>query len=246
MNRARAKGKDRASARSRSRFGGPFQAVLLDCMGTLVELRPPAPRLRAELRRRAGLEVSETDARAAFRAEIRYYLANHLDGRDEASLDALRDRCADVLRDSLGLDEGTRPALRAAMLAALEFRAYADAAPALAQLRARGLRLVAASNWDCSLPRVLEEAGLRDLLDGVVSSAAVGAAKPDPRLFHAALAAARCPPERALAVGDSPDHDIGGARAAGVAAVLVRRSPDAPAMPGVTAIEALDELPAVI
>ena len=46
------------------------RAVLLDAMGTLIELEPPAPRLRAELRARAGLEVSEAEARAAMGEEI--------------------------------------------------------------------------------------------------------------------------------------------------------------------------------
>ena len=44
---------------------------------------------------------------------------------------------------------------RAAMLAAIRFDAFPDAAPALRELREGGLRLVVASNWDCSLPEVL-------------------------------------------------------------------------------------------
>ncbi len=215
-------------------------------MGTLVELLPPGPRLRAELSRRSSLEVTEARAAAAFDEEIRYYVAHHREGRDAASLAELRDRCADVLRRSLDLDRSALPVVRAAMLAALEFRPYSDAAPALAGARARGLGAVVASNWDCSLPQVLEEAGLLDLLDGVVSSAAVGAAKPDARLFEAALDAGRCTAEQAVLVGDSLENDVGGARAAGIRPVLLRRSADAPAAQGVTTIRSLEELPAVI
>ena len=40
-------------------------AVLLDALGTLVALEPPAPRLRAELAARFGLEVSEDEAARA-------------------------------------------------------------------------------------------------------------------------------------------------------------------------------------
>src|SRR5205814_892612 len=76
--------------------------------------------------------------------------------------------------------------------ASIVFEAYPDAAPALEDLRGRGIRLVAASNWDCSLPRVLDRAGLGALLDGVVSSATVGARKPDAALFEAALVLAGC------------------------------------------------------
>ena len=41
------------------------------------------------------------------------------------------------------------------MLDSLHFHAFADAAPALEELRAARLRLVVASNWDSSLPEVL-------------------------------------------------------------------------------------------
>ena len=57
------------------------RAVLLDALGTLVELQPPAPRLRAALRE-AGFEVDEERAAAGFGAEIAYYLEHHLEGAD--------------------------------------------------------------------------------------------------------------------------------------------------------------------
>ena len=78
------------------------QAVLLDALGTLVELQPPAPRLRALLEAE-GFSVSPERATAGFRAEIAYYLAHHLEGSDRAALDDLRDRCAAVLREALEL-----------------------------------------------------------------------------------------------------------------------------------------------
>jgi putative hydrolase of the HAD superfamily len=123
--------------------------------------------------------------------------------------------------------------VHAAMLASIRFTPYPDAAPTLRELRARGLRLVVASNWDCSLADVLAEAGLSNLLDGVATSAQAGAPKPDPRVFEAALELAGCPPERALHVGDSPLGDVAGAARAGIRAVLLRR-PEArlDALPG--------------
>ena len=55
----------------------PPRALLLDALGTLVELEPPVEPLRRELRERFGLEVSEAQARAALRAEIAFYRAHH-------------------------------------------------------------------------------------------------------------------------------------------------------------------------
>jgi HAD superfamily hydrolase (TIGR01549 family) len=191
-------------------------------------MEPPAPRLAAALG--VGLEEAER----AFRAEIDYYVEHHVEGRDEESLSALRDRCAGVIRESLALPDAGLGRVRAAMLDAIRFSAYADAAPALRELRTRGLRLVVASNWDCSLGEVLERAGLASLVDGVVSSAMVGAAKPEPVLFEAALELAGC-------LGDSVSKDIDGATRAGIAAVLLDRAGKHPGEP--RRIETLAELP---
>ena len=222
------------------------KAVLLDVLGTLVELEPPAPRLRAEIERRTGVDVGEERAAAAFGAEISYYLDHHLEGGDMAGVERLRDRCAEEIRRSLALEELDHAAAREAMLAALRFRAFPDAAPALRELRARGLSLVAASNWDASLPEGLEQTGLAPYLDGAVSSAVVGAAKPDPAVFLAALEVAACGPAEAFHVGDSPDGDVAGARAAGLRVALLDRHGGLPEMPGVPKISSLDELPSLI
>jgi len=247
------RGYGRVGAASVGAPRAPFGAVLLDAFGTLVELEPPGPRLRSALWEIARVDVGEAAALRAFRAEIEHYLAHHLEGHDAGSLDALRADCAEVIRCSLGLADGTHEAVREAMLGAIRFAAYPDAAPALAALRARGIRLVVASNWDCSLAEVLASTGLGGALDAVVPSAKVGAAKPDPRLFEAALAEAGVARERAVHVGDSVEHDVEGARAAGVSAVLVRRARGAggPAAAarvptGTAQIRSLAELPALL
>ena len=220
--------------------------VLVDALGTLVRMKPPGPRLRVELAR-FGFAVDAARADAAFAAEIAYYLEHHLEGRDWSSLAQLRTRCAAVLRDALALPDLPPAAARQALLAAIRFEPYPDAASALDELRARGARTVVASNWDCSLGAVLERAGLRTLVDDVVTSAEAGAPKPDRRLFEAALAAAGRGAEDAVHVGDSVDGDVIGARAVGIRAVLLRRSPDAPPAPaGISEIVSLEDLPSLI
>lgn len=229
--------------------------MLLDALGTLVELKPPAPRLRAALRARAGVDVGEEAAARGFAAEIGHYLANHLRGADEAGLERLRDECAQALRDAILAGDAAGPdgtlagaldlaTVRAAMLDSLEFAAFPDVVPALTALRGRGLRLVVVSNWDCSLPGRLAEAGLADLLDGTVSSAVVGAAKPDAAVFEAGLELAGCSAAAAVHVGDSVANDVEGARAAGLRAILVRRDGAVP--PGIEAVRSLRDLSAVV
>ncbi len=201
--------------------------ITLDALGTLVELRQPAPLLAAELRAR-GAQVGERQAAAAIAEEIAYYRVHHDMGADPASLALLRVRCAEILRTALeraGADLGglSVSAVLEALLAALRFEPYPEVKPVLRTLRERGARLVVVSNWDVSLHDMLERSGLRELVDGAISSAEVGAAKPDPQIFRRALALAACDSEGAIHVGDSLEHDVAGALAAGLQPVLVAR-----------------------
>lgn len=196
--------------------------VLLDSLGTLVALDDPVPRLRAGLTER-GFAVEEEAVARAFAAEVAYYIEHHLEGRDQSTLAELRNRCASVLRDELAIPELPLPDAREVLLGALSFSAFPDAAPALRELRDRGLGLVVVSNWDCSLRGVLESAGLLELVDDAISSAEAGAAKPDPAPFLAALRAAGREPDQAVHVGDSEENDVRGAAAAGIRPVLLDR-----------------------
>jgi putative hydrolase of the HAD superfamily len=214
------------------------QAVLLDALGTLLTFDPPGPHLREALRERLGVEVSEEVAEAAMREEIAFYRAHLHEGRDAASLLDLRRRSAAAMQPVLGFDPGVD-----ALLAALRFRAYPDAAPALRELRARGLRLVVVSNWDASLHERLQETGLAPLVDGAVASAELGHAKPDGAIFARALEVADVPAAAALHAGDSADADVAGALAAGMRAVLVARDGTGAAPAGVPVISSLAELP---
>jgi putative hydrolase of the HAD superfamily len=214
-------------------------AVLLDALGTIVELERPWPHLVAELAAR-GVVVGEDRAREAMLAEMAYYRAHHDEASNLAGLRDLRRRCAvvvqEVLRAPLSLEE-----VEEVLLAAIRFRPYPEVPGVLAALRERGARLAVVSNWDVSLHDVLERTRLRPLVDAVVISAELGVAKPDPAIFRAALERVEAAASEALHVGDSLEADVEGARAAGVEAVLVARdggtNPD-----GVRVIASLDEL----
>jgi len=221
----------------------PPAVILLDALGTLVALEPPAPRLRIELAERFGLEVSEEQAARAIAAEIAYYRAHLDDGRDPEALRGLRRRCAGALRSALpaaGLELELDPLVEA-LLASLHFTAFADARPALEAARTRGQRLVVVSNWDVSLHGVLRALELEPLLDGIVTSAGAGARKPARAIFEQALVLAGGRPGEAIHVGDSLDEDIAGARAAGIEPVLIRRDGGA-GVAGVRTISTLVDL----
>jgi putative hydrolase of the HAD superfamily len=220
-----------------------IRAVLLDALGTLVRLEDPVPALREQLAARCGLDVDQETAGAALAAEIAYYRAHNLEGRDRAALAGLRRDCALVLRDALGpgAHEARIEDVLAALLAALRFTPYPDVLPALERMRAVGLRLVVVSNWDVSLHDRLAETGIAERVHGAIASAELGAAKPAPAIFAHALAMAWVPAQEALHVGDSPDEDVEGARAAGIEPVLLVREGE-PAVEGVRTTRSLAEV----
>jgi putative hydrolase of the HAD superfamily len=214
-------------------------AVLLDALGTIVELERPWPHLVDELAAR-GVVAGEEDARAAMLAEMAYYRAHHDEASTWPALRDLRRRCAAVIQEHLNTALPLED-VEHALLGAVRFRPYPEVPAALARLRASGARLAVVSNWDVSLHDVLERTGLRPLVDAVVISAELGAAKPDPAIFRAALDRLGAAAGDAVHVGDSVEHDVAGALAAGIEAVLVARDgAEVPA--GVRAIASLDEL----
>jgi putative hydrolase of the HAD superfamily len=187
--------------------------VFLDALGTMLELEPPWRHLSVLL----GVDADDRLV-GAVREEMAYYRDHSHEGRDEASLADLRERSAAVLARALG-----KPVEVETMMAAFRFHVFADVSPALDAIRRAGVAIVCVSNWDCSLGDVLERVGIRDRLDGVVTSAEAGARKPDPAIFRPALELAGCEPKRALHVGDTAVEDRTAAAAAGIDSLLIDR-----------------------
>ncbi|ANJ28962.1 hypothetical protein ATC03_14460 [Agromyces aureus] len=137
------------------------------------------------------------------------------------------------------------------------WRLHVDALPTLDALEAAlpGVRLGIITNGEPDFQRAkLERLGILDRFEHVVASGAIGATKPDPRIFDVAIErfAADAPVARAAYVGDRLHTDALGAAGAGLVGVWVDRhgtvldSPDADAVraAGVIVIPDLAELTA--
>lgn len=106
---------------------------------------------------------------------------------------------------------------------AASWAVYPDVAATLDVLAARGLTLGVISNWDSNLPPLLDALGLAPRFATLAVSAIEETGKPGSAIFHRACARAGVAPSEALHVGDSLAEDYEGARAAGLAAVLLDR-----------------------
>lgn len=94
------------------------------------------------------------------------------------------------------------------------FELYEDAPPVLEELRAQGLKLGLVSNTGRNLDEFVTHHRLN--VDAALGSGSFGRTKPHPTIFHAVLQRLEVGPAEAAMVGDSPEDDIEGARAAGI------------------------------
>lgn len=100
---------------------------------------------------------------------------------------------------------------------------YEDVRPALASLRAQGVRVVIAGNQTTRAAELLRALDLP--ADVIATSGEWGVAKPSAKFFARVVEAARSEPDETLYVGDHPANDIGPARAAGLKTAHLRRGP---------------------
>lgn len=232
-----------ADRRPSARGGPGVEAILLDAYGTLLEMADPVPRMLALLAAEGHHHERERVA-VALRREIHFYRRHQDRAPDRAGLALLRGDCARVLGASLGSDRPPLGRLTEILVDSLRFALVPEAHEALDLLADAGVKLAVVSNWDCSLPRVLEELGVVNRFTAVCASAAVGGRKPGGRIFRVALERLGVPPERAIHCGDDPRADCEGARRAGIAPVLVDRSERHPEAPW-PRVRSLAELPSL-
>ena len=101
---------------------------------------------------------------------------------------------------------------------------YPETAQTLKYWSSLGIELGIISNFDTRLYRVLQALDLVAPFQSITLSTEVGAAKPNPTVFEAALHHHRCPPAAAMHIGDSFEDDYRGAKAAGLQTRWLKKS----------------------
>lgn len=217
------------------------EGLLLDAMGTLIGLRRSVGSTYAAFAAEHGVIVEAEAINAVFPRLFRAAPPLAFPGLEgEALLEAEQAWWIELITASLkacGYEEPLPAALGPALFeyfaTAEPWQVYADVAEHLQRWRSAGLKLAVVSNFDQRLLRLLEHLELSPLLDAVVVSSQVGAAKPDPLPFQHALQQLGLPAEAVWHIGDSPE-DEAGAQAAGLRCLLIRRPRPAGTPGGVT------------
>ena len=100
---------------------------------------------------------------------------------------------------------------------------YDDVLPNLKRLKARGFIVGLITSLTKDMNLICSDLGLTSYVDFVVTSKEVGADKPEPPIFLAALERAGVRASEAVYVGDQYETDVVGARGVGISPVLIDR-----------------------
>jgi putative hydrolase of the HAD superfamily len=205
-----------------------YRAVFFDLGGTLFSYRNMGrggAEALMESARRLGVDAAPKDIGRAYRdanrsvskryGQIDYYL--HRDLFRDVFAEFAEALAVPFLEEVF---DWYAERQREAVLDHLELRE--DCLETLAALRDRGLYLSIVSNIDDDhLEPLVAQSGLHDYLDHWTSSEQARSCKPHQLFFEVAREKAAVEAHEVLFVGDSPEHDIHGAKNAGMSAVLI-------------------------
>jgi len=207
--------------------------ALFDVGETLITPRESFGAVYARVLRTLGLERPAPELERALRATWREVSASvpagvdryghHPGGEDAYWLGFVRRTLQLSGACPPGLAERALAPLRAAFAEPEAWRVFPEVEASLERLRAAGIRLGVVSNWDSRLPLLLDRLGLARRFNAIAVSALAGVEKPDPEIFRRALAQLGADPTHTVHVGDVPELDGAGARAAGIRPLLLER-----------------------
>ena len=207
-----------------------IKAVFFDFYNTLAYFWPPVQEIQASACREVGLAVEKEGILRGYAvADELFSRENHdhpLHLRSEEERSRFFSRYEQLILRGAGLDVSLALAesvWRVSATVPKSFALFGDAAPTLAKLKEMGLATGVLSNLHEDLTPIVAELGLAPYLDVLVTSKEVGAEKPDPRMFDAALRKVGVLPREAVHVGDQYHSDVRGAEAVGMNAVLLDR-----------------------
>ena len=207
-----------------------IKAVFFDFYNTLVHFDPLREELQVSACREFGVTV---DPKAVLRG---YWIADDFMSRENALIPIHKRSPADglafwseyeaIILKKAGVDVTKDLALRIFTRARqLDRRLvlFDDALPIIRTLRGRGIILGLVSNLSRALDGDCNELGLTPYIDFALTSSEIGAEKPHPPIFLAALERAGVSASEAIHVGDQYHSDVVGAKGVGINPLLLDR-----------------------
>jgi putative hydrolase of the HAD superfamily len=197
--------------------------VFFDVGGTLLNFSIEPSQLFAKILRERGVQAEPASLYRTMReVEAAFPLPLGIAASSEA--DYWRAYDARILeRMGLPADEGLLDEVARRFRGELTLDPFPETLAVLRAVKEAGFPMGVISNASHGILGDLERTGISGFFDHIVYSQAVGAAKPDPRIFKEALRLFGVSGAQAWHVGDNPEADVNGARAVGIHPLLVDR-----------------------
>lgn len=228
-----------------------IKAIFFDWFNTLARYEPPREELHSQALREFGIEVSpEKILPGVLTADMYFFGENTnspVEKRDRKERAEVYTRYQKIILSEAGVKADQE--LLAKVLNKVEqlfkgitFTLFDDVLSTLETLKEQRFTLGLLTNLAQDMNPLCHKLGLESYLDFVVTSQQVGADKPEPPIFLAALDRAKVEASQAVHVGDQYKLDVVGARRVGINPILIDRYDLYPEVSDCSRIRNLTEL----
>ncbi|MEG4581372.1 HAD-IA family hydrolase [Microcoleus sp. MON1_C5] len=209
------------------------KVIFLDAAGTLFDVRGSVGEVYGQIAQRFGVTVNSEELNTAFSQSFASASPMAFPGIESAKIPQLEFEWWQAVSAKAFQIAGIFNQfsdfstffgeLYAHFATAEPWFVYPDVLPALNKWQQQGIELAVVSNFDSRIYAVLKALNLAGYFTSVTISTEVGAAKPDSKIFTAALQKHNCTAEKVLHIGDSFKADYCGAKNAGLNAIWLNR-----------------------
>jgi len=211
-----------------------IKAVFFDWFNTLANYEPPREKLQSQALQELGINVSPQELLPGLLAADSDYFEENaafpIRQRSPEEQAKTWNRYQTTVLTRAGVDVPKEPEMLVKIMnrvrelsQGISFALFSDVLSTLKTLKEQNFTLGLLTNLDRDMKPICRELGLEPYINFVVTSGEVGADKPKPPIFLAALQQAAVDASEAVHVGDQYKLDIIGARGVGINPILIDR-----------------------
>jgi len=228
-----------------------IKAIFFDWFNTLARYEPPREELHSQALRKFGIEVSpEKILPGVLTADTYFFDENAnspVEKRDRKERAEVYTRYQKIILSEAGVKADQKLLAKVMnkveqLFKGITFTLFDDVLSTLETLKEQRFTLGLLTNLAQDMSPLCHKLGLESYLDFVVTSQQVGADKPEPPIFLAALDRAKVEASQAVHVGDQYKLDVVGARGVGINPILIDRYDLYPEVSDCSRIRDLTEL----
>ncbi len=228
-----------------------IKAIFFDWFNTLARYEPPREELQSQALQEFAIKLSPKEILQGLLIADRDYFEENIRSpvqkRSPEEQAKVYIRYQNIVLTEVGVKVDQELLLKIVkkaqqLFVGITFVLFDDVLSTLKRLKEQRLILGLLTNLDKDMNPICRELGLGPYLDFVVTSGEVGADKPGPPIFLAALQRAGVNASEAVHVGDQYKLDVIGARGVGITPVLIDRYDFYPEVSDCPRIHRLTEL----